>query len=1295
MGEWRVWIDTGGTFTDCLAVSPGGEVRRAKVLSSSALRGTVRERVDAVRLRVGEGWSAAPDGVRGFAFRLLGEEHPPVRVTGWDPERGVLRLDAPLAVPAEPGAAFEIVSPEAAPILAARLVTGTPADAPLPPLAMRLATTRGTNALLERTGAPTAFFVTRGFGDLLRIGTQQRPELFALDVRVPEALHHAVVEVPERLAADGSVLQALDLEAIAPAIARLTGQGVRVAAVALMHAYRNSRHEWELRELLLRAGFTHVSCSADLAPSIKILPRAETAVVDAYLSPVIGGYLHGVRSALGGGRLHLMTSAGGLIRPEDFRARDSLLSGPAGGVVGAALAGRRAGFPRTIAFDMGGTSTDVARFDGDFEYVWEHRVGGAHLVAPALAIESVAAGGGSVCAVGAQGVQVGPASAGASPGPACYGAGGPLALTDVNLLLGRLDPARFGIPLQPERSAAALEAVRGALRERTGEDALPEPLLEGFLRIANERMADAIRAISLRQGHDPAEYALVAFGGAGGQHACGVAERLGIRAVVVPPDAGLLSALGIGHAVLERFAERQVLRPLEEVRDDLIGWMAELAEEAARAMRSEGVGEGGMEIRRRIANLRFRGQESTLAVEWEPGVDLGGAFRERYRKVYGHQPEGRPIEVESLRVIVSTPTPDTEVSPAPSPVPAEATGRTRAWFGGAWTEIPVFDRARLPPGATLQGPALVWERHSATVVEAGWSARVDGSGALVMRFSPAFLEVEGQREMVQVKEPEERRLRRTSRTPQGAATTGDAEMGHLSQAPEAVTEELFTHRFQALVGEMGEQLRRTALSVNVKERLDFSCALLDPDGELVVNAPHVPVHLGALGVCVRSVRDALALRSGDVVATNHPAFGGSHLPDVTVVTPVHDPGGTLLGYVANRAHHAEIGGSRPGSMPPRATTLAEEGVVIPPTWLLRAGEERWDGVRSLLERGPFPSRAPDENLADLRAAVAANHRGAELLRELARAHGPETIAHYMRSLKGRAERGIRAALRRLGEGRYEATEHLDDGSPLRVTVEIIGDGATIDFAGSAPVHPGNLNATPAIVRSAVLYVLRLLVGEALPLNEGLMSAVDLRIPPGILNPPFPEDPAHAPAVVGGNTEVSQRLVDTLLRALGLAACSQGTMNNVLWGNDRFGYYETVCGGCGAGPGWTGASAVHSHMTNTRITDPEIVETRYPVRVERFTIRRGSGGAGRWRGGDGTVRELTFLEPMSLSVLSQHRRETPYGMEGGEAGATGRQRLIRASGETVELAPVDGCEVDAGDRLLLETPGGGGWGEAEP
>lgn len=1239
-------------------MDPEGRLHRAKVLSTSALRGSVRESVAADALRIEEDWGAADGLVRGFAFALLGGGVT-ARVAEYDAASRILRLDRPHGG-APPGAPFELRSPEPAPVLAARLLTGTPAGDALPPLDLRLATTRGTNALLERQGEPVALFVTRGHGDLLRIGDQRRPELFALRIEKPAPLFTASVEVAERLAADGSVLEPLDIadSAMTERIGRLADEGVRTAAVALLHSYRNPGHEEQLRDLLLRSGFTHVSLSSELAPLIGILPRAETAVVNAYVAAPVGEYIEAVRDAVPDGTLHVMTSAGGLTAAPHFRPKDGLLSGPAAGVVGAAFAGRRSGFERVLTFDMGGTSTDVARASGEHDYLSEHQVVDARIVAPALAIETVAAGGGSICGYGVSGLYVGPLSAGASPGPACYGAGGPLTLTDVNLLLGRLSPERFGIPVNAEPARDALYTISSALREARGDDAEPEALLAGFLEIADERMADAIRAVSLRRGYDPAEHALVAFGGAGPQHACGVAGRLGVDTIVVPADAGLLSADGIGAARVERFAQRQVLEPLGEMGDRLATTFASLDADATDAVVAEGIARQEVAIRRRIANLRLLGQESTLAIDWQPEMALADAFDDRYEAVYAHRPEGKPLEVESLRVVASTPADGCHAAATPTRHEAEPTGSARAWFDG-WREVPSCDRDRLAPGARLEGPALVWEQHSATVVADGWSAEVDGAGALVLRRSP---------------------------------DTAEASTGRTGDAVAAVVEELFTHRFEALVGEMGEQLRRTALSTNVKERLDFSCALLDADGELVANAPHIPVHLGALGLCVRRVREALPLGPRDTAVTNHPAFGGSHLPDVTTITPVFSSD-RLVGYVANRAHHAEIGGAAPGSMPPGARSLAEEGVVVPPLYLVRGGEARWERLRALLDAGPYPSRATDDNLADLRAQLAANRRGERLLAALADEHGVDTVARYMAALTARSDRGARRALTELGDGVRAASERLDDGSVLAVEIRVAGGQATFDFAGTSGVHPSNLNATPAIVRSAVLYVLRLLLEEPLPLNEGLLRPVTLRIPEGLLNPDFPDDPALAPAVVGGNTEVSQRLVDTLLKALGVAACSQGTMNNTLFGDGTFGFYETVCGGSGAGPGWHGASAVHTHMTNTRITDPEILEHRYPVRVERCAIRRGSGGAGEWSGGDGVVRELCFLAPLRLSLLTQHRRELPYGCAGGAAGTPGRQRVVRASGEEAELASTDGCGVEPGDRLVLETPGGGGWGDA--
>jgi 5-oxoprolinase (ATP-hydrolysing) len=732
--SWKIWADTGGTFTDCLAEDPAGRLHRAKVLSTSAVRGRIAAWDGEDAVRVEPGWAVPAGFFRGFAFRLLREDAAAVEVLDWEPDGRLLRLASLLPPGDFIGATFELRSPEEAPVLAARLVTGTALDAPLPPIAMRLATTRGTNALLERKGAATALFITRGFADLAVIGTQARPDLFALEIVRPAPLYREVVEVPERLAADGSVLLPLDVEALRETVRRLLEEGIESAAVALMHSYRNTRHEEELGELLRGAGFRHVSLSSRLAPLIKLLPRAETAVVDAYLSPILERYLSGVAGALGAGSLHVMTSAGGLVRASSFRAKDGLLSGPAGGVVGAALAGRSTGFGRVIAFDMGGTSTDVARWDGDFEYLFEHRVGDAHLVAPALAIESVAAGGGSICSFDGAQLKVGPESAGAWPGPACYGAGGPLTLTDVNLILGRIDPSRFEIPLNPEASEAALGRLRSAMGASGHGDPGPEAVLSGLLEIADERMAEAIRAISLRRGYDPVGHALVAFGGAGAQHACAVAGLLGITRVVVPADAGLLSALGLGAAVVERFAHRQVLEPLERVRSRLAGWLAELGEEAAAAVETEGIAPEEIEVRRRLLNLRFAGQEASLAVEYGGDEAIEPAFGAAYREIYGYAPEGRAIELESVRVVASSRPAGEAAGPAPAPEarPAVAVGARRCWTGAGWRQVPLFDRSALAPGATFAGPCLVFESHSATFVAEAWGAQVDGAGHLVL-----------------------------------------------------------------------------------------------------------------------------------------------------------------------------------------------------------------------------------------------------------------------------------------------------------------------------------------------------------------------------------------------------------------------------------------------------------------------------------------------------------------------------------------------------------------------------------
>ena len=1231
-GGWRVWVDTGGTFTDCLAADPHGRTRRFKVLSSSCLRGTLAAIHSPTEIAVELPQALISGLALGQQFRLLGQAGEPIEITAHDsPAR--LRLAKPMPGDTPLGLAIEIAFDVETPILAARIATGTPAGQPLPPMVMQLATTRSTNALLEEKGADVTLFITRGYEDLLVIGDQKRPDLFALNVEKPAPLTANVIGVEERLDALGQALRPLELPAAEPPTT-----DNQSAAVVCLHSHRNPEHERRLTEHLRDAGWQHVSVSSDLAPVIKVLPRAETTVVDAYLSPIMTCYLDGVERELGSGKLRVMTSAGGLVSHADYRPKDSLLSGPAGGVVGAAMAGRQAGFERIIGFDMGGTSTDVCRFDGDFEYRFEHRVGRARVIAPVLAIETVAAGGGSICGFNGDELFVGPESAGANPGPACYGAGGPLTITDVNLLLGRLDPKKFGIPVNTDAAQAALEQVRRSIPEPPPE----QELLSGFLDIANERMADAIRKISVREGYDPADYALVAFGGAGGQHACAIAEKLAITTVLCPSDAGLLSARGLREAVMERFAERQILQPLDALGQALGDTFAELASEALGALENEGFAADEIRVRRRFVSLRHAGQESAEEIAFEETADLAKAFRARYEKLFGYWPDNKSIEVVSARVIAST---------HPPPIAEESFGDSK----GEPIVGPTLDRESLSTGHRIEGPVIVQDRFCTVGVDAGWVGTLGSEGTLKL-----------------------------------ALSTTVHEAGNSAHSP-LVELELFTNRFGSLVEEMGQLLQRTAVSTNVKERLDYSCALLDPDGRLVVNAPHIPVHLGALGLCVRSVAVGQALGPGDMIVTNHPGHGGSHLPDITVISPVFDEAEQLLGYVANRAHHAELGGISPGSMPPLAKSLAEEGVVIPPSFLYRGGKAQFGEIKKRLTAGPYPTRSPDDNLADLKAQAAANLLGCQGLQRLTAAHTPAKVADYMGQIRQRAANAIARRITTLEPGRHTATETLDDGTRLAAAIEIGGGTIRIDFSGTDALHPGNFNATPAIVQSAVIYVVRLLVNEPVPLNEGLMEHVEIILPRCLLNPVFPDDPAESPPVVGGNVETSQRLVNLLLKPFRVAAASQGTMNNLIFGNERCSYYETLGGGTGAGPGFDGADAVHSHMTNTAITDPEILEWRFPVRLERFAVRKNSGGQGECIGGNGIIRELVFTEPVSLSLLTQNRTQGPYGLNGGQAGQAGEQRLAKRTGDVKELGSVAQEQLDTGDRLIMKTPGGGGWG----
>ncbi len=1256
----KLFVDTGGTFTDCIARFPDGKTIRRKVLSHGAVRSMILEKTGEASYRISDDWGLTKDILTGYHLKVPEKCEVRAMIGSFDPEKKIISLVKVSAhVLPESGDMIEISAGEEAPVLGARLITSTGLRESLPPMEVRLGSTRGTNALLEKKGVRTLLLITKGFRDLLKIGTQQRPDIFARNVVKEPVLYEEVTEVEERLDAEGHVLKAPDPEKYRTLLKQLKKEGFEGLAIAFMNAYRNPVHEQMLVRLAEEVGFRYISASTSLSGMMRFLPRAETTVVNVYLSGAIRDYLEKISRILPeASTLHVMTSSGGLVGAGRFQPKDSLLSGPAGGVVGAFLKGKQSGYEKLIAFDMGGTSTDVSRIHGRYDYRYELEIGGVHVMAPALTIETVAAGGGSVCSFDGYRLQVGPESAGAVPGPACYGAGGPLTITDVNLLLGRLDTSEFGIPVFPAESRKRLHTLLDRIRERTGKRPPEEEVLNGFLDIANEIMAGAIRKISVARGYAPSEYVLVAFGGAGGLHAASVARHLGMKKILIPEDAGLLSAYGIGHAPMERFAEKQVLLSLEECEKNLSGLFRETEREATLKLRGEKVDEKEIMIRDRLVFMRFREQESSLEIPWQEGRDLGDTFRKEYQRVFGHWNSRSEIEIESIRVIAST-RPGEQQREDGREVKKYAPQHhhtLRALVGGKWKEVPVFLRKDLHPGAVVEGFALLLDAHSTTVVDRGWTLILDGNRTAVL-----------------TREEEKDRPSRAVR---------HAEVTEL---------ELFINRFTFIARNMGSLLQRTAMSVNIKERMDFSCALMSPEGELVVNAPHIPVHLGSLGVCVRKVRENIKMEPGDTVVTNHPAYGGSHLPDVTLITPVFSGNGQLAGYVVNRAHHAEIGGISPGSMPADATSLAEEGVVIPPTYLVKRGKVRWDEIKEMLQKAPFPTRALQVNMADMNAALAANRNGGEALKAMVREHGFGKVIKYMKLIRQHAAGRMRETLRKIPDGKYTSVEFLDDGTRLQVTFTVNGENCVIDFTGTDAVHSGNLNATEAIVNGVVVYVLRLLVDEPVPLNDGLFDPVKIILPECLLNPSFPGDPARSPAIVGGNVEVSQRLTDTLLKPFGIQACSQGTMNNVLFGDDTFSYYETICGGCGAGPGFDGASAVHHHMTNTRITDPEVMEYHYPVRLERFEIRTGSGGKGQFTGGDGVIREIRFLKDLRLSLLTQHRTVAPYGLEGGEPGAKGAQIILHEDGRKTALKSVDGAGVTAGDKLVIVTPGGGGYG----
>ncbi len=1166
----------------------------------------------------------------------------------------------------------KVLSSDRAPLEGIRRLLELEPGAPIPPCEVRMGTTVATNALLERRGRAVVLAITEGFADLLEIGTQARPELFALAIHKPPILYREVVELRARLAPNGDVLERPELAHLRQQLSAARARGIDSVAIVVMHAYRDPELERAVGAIAEAVGFGHVALSTDVVSEQGMLSRGDTVVVDAYLTPLLRDYLRALAAELPGSTLRLMQSSGALTEAARLRGPRAVLSGPAGGVVACERIAEAIGRPQVIGFDMGGTSTDVCRiYEGRGEHTYETETAGVRIRSPMLAVHTVAAGGGSICRYDGHRFVVGPESAGAEPGPLCYGRSeaDALTITDVNLALGRVVADRFPFPLHAERVDERLRAIAVA----TGRT--PLEVAEGFFAVACEHMAEAIKQISVARGYDAREHTLLLFGGAAGQHGCRVARRLGIRELCVHPQAGVLSALGMGLAEVGWHGERDAGRV---VLDD-----ASLAAQRAPAGALETEGRaaiadalaGREPAVTRLLELSYRGTETSIPLPLEETstvVALASAFEAAHERRFGYRRTGHPIVVHALRVHVRG-----GAAPMPSAAseglrtePRELT-RTALFCDGSLSEVPVFARDELSSGSELTGPAVVVDGTGTIVVDPGFSLQVDEQRLLWLhdRAGAEAAVSDGSAAPAAVCAP-----------PTAASAAG----------PDPVRLELFHNRFMSIAEQMGHVLRRTALSTNIRERLDYSAAVFDGEGQLVANAPHIPVHLGAMEESVKAVmRSQRDMRPGDAYATNDPAAGGSHLPDITVVTPVHDGAGRVAFFVACRGHHADVGGTTPGSMPARSSTLEEEGVVLRALRVVRGGRFERLALERALTEATHPARDPAQNIADLEAQLAANHTGVRLLEELVERHGAEVVAAYMQHVHDNAAAKVAEALARLPDGEHRFADCLDDGTEVAVTWRIAGDRATIDFTGTGDQHPGNLNAPRAVTVAAVLYVLRLLVDEPIPLSSGCLRPVRLVIPaPSLLCP------AATAAVAAGNVETSQRIVDVLLGALGLAAASQGTMNNLTLGTDAWGYYETLAGGAGATAEHDGQSAVHTHMTNSRITDPEVLESRFPVRVRRFAIRRGSGGAGRRRGGDGLVRELEALTPLTATILSERRERAPFGLAGGASGARGRNTVVRGDGTQLDVGGKATVALSAHDRILVHTPGGGGFGAPE-
>jgi len=1194
--KWQFWIDRGGTFTDIVGRAPGGQLQTAKLLSENP------QRYD----------DAAMAGVR-----------------------QLLNIEDDQAIPAD------------------RID------------AIKMGTTVATNALLERKGDRTVLAITRGFADALRIGYQNRPDLFALEIVLPELLYESVVEIDERIGAHGDVVTPLDEASARHQLEQAWQNGIRACAIVLMHGYRYHQHEKQLAEIARDVGFTQISISHEVSPLMKLVGRGDTTVVDAYLSPILRRYVDRIANALGNEadstRLMMMQSNGGLTDASLFQGKDSILSGPAGGIVGAVETSRIAGFDKIIGFDMGGTSTDVSHYAGEYERAFDTQVAGVRMRVPIMRIHTVAAGGGSILKFDGLRYRVGPESAGANPGPACYRRGGPLTVTDCNVMLGKIDPRHFPSIFGPQGNESLdrdtvseqFRVLAGEIREATGDERRAEQVAEGFLRIAIENMANAIKKISVERGYDVTAYSLCSFGGAGGQHACLVADALGMTRVFIHPLAGVLSAYGMGLAAVRAMRDEAVEITLGDDIDTHVGTRLDRLKTETRAeVGSQGIDETDISTSSRL-HVRYEGTDSSIIVDYGSAAEIRARFEAAHLERYGFSMADKHVIVEAVSVEAiggDSKIDDPEqalrgVDVSPKPVDS-----VTMFTGDEHHQTDIFDRNDLVPGHSIDGPAIIRENNATTVIEPGWRCIVSNRNHLVLERYIAL---------------------------QRKALVG-------TQA-DPVMLEVFNNLFMSIAEQMGAALENTAYSVNIKERLDFSCAIFDPRGKLVANAPHMPVHLGSMSESVQTIirSRSESMRPGDVFVLNNPYNGGTHLPDITVVSPVFaDAGDDLLFWVASRGHHADVGGLTPGSMPPDSSHIDEEGVLIDDFLMVEQGRFLEEELVALFKNARFPARNVIQNIADLKAQVAANEKGARELRSMTEYFGLDVVRAYMGHVQDNAEGAVRQVIDALSDGefRYE----LDNGAAVqvRITIDRESRGARIDFSGTTAQLSNNFNAPSAVARAAVLYVFRTLVADDIPMNDGCLEPIEIVIPEGTM-----VSPQYPAAVVAGNVETSQVITDTLYGALGVMGASQGTMNNLTFGNERHQYYETVCGGTGAGDGFHGTDAVHTHMTNSRLTDPEILEWRFPVRLEDFRIRHGSGGNGRYRGGAGTCRRLRFLEPMTAAILSNRRRVAPYGMAGGEPGERGRNHVERTDGSITELEGADRTELQTDDIFAGLRPRG--------